>query len=89
MDYAMGNHPLWQLFRVAYQITKKPYLLRGLAIGTGYLSASLRQLDRPVSGELMKFHRREQMQRLKKQFIRNTASVNNTAITRAEVHEPQ
>src|SRR5664280_1264032 len=37
MDYAMGNHPVWQLFRTAYQMTRKPLVLRGLALGTGYL----------------------------------------------------
>ena len=70
MDYAMGNHPLWQFFRTAYQMTKKPYAVRGLAVGTGYLWASLRRAERPVSRELVKFHRREQMQRLKDKFTR-------------------
>jgi poly-beta-1,6-N-acetyl-D-glucosamine synthase len=63
MDYAMGNHPLWQIFRTAYQMTKKPYVGRGLALGAGYLWASLRQQERPISVELMAFHRREQLAR--------------------------
>jgi len=68
MDYAMGNHPLWQLFRTAYQMTKKPYLLRGFAIGAGYLWQCVRFRERPISRELLRFHRREQMQRLKRFF---------------------
>jgi glycosyltransferase involved in cell wall biosynthesis len=65
MDYAMGNHPLWQLFRTTYQMIKKPFVIRGLALGTGYLWASLRREGRPVSDEFVEFHRNEQMQRLK------------------------
>jgi len=65
MDYAMGNHPLWQLFRTLYQTTRKPFLLRGLALGAGYIWALMRHEGRPVSREFIAFHRREQMERLK------------------------
>jgi biofilm PGA synthesis N-glycosyltransferase PgaC len=65
-DYAIGNHPLWEAFRTAYQMTKKPLFIGGLALGMGYLWAWLRRAERPVSAELMQFHRREQMQRLKR-----------------------
>ena len=68
MDYAMGNHPLWQIFRVLYQSTKKPIVVRGLALGAGYLWASLRNSERPVSREFIAFHRREQMERLRSKF---------------------
>ena len=44
-----------------YRTTKKPYLIGGIALYSGYLSAFLRQMERPVSDELMRFHRREQM----------------------------
>jgi GT2 family glycosyltransferase len=63
-DYALGNHPLWELFRVAYQITQKPFVLRGLAIGAGFVWATLQRRERPVTRELMAFRRREEMQRL-------------------------
>lgn len=64
-DYYLGGHPLWELFRVVYRATKKPYLLGGIALYSGYLSAFLRQMKRPVSDELMRFHRKEQMLKLK------------------------
>jgi len=64
-DYAIGNHPAWELFRVAYQMTRRPFLLGGLALGAGYFWASFRRVERPVSSELMAFHRSEQMRRLK------------------------
>jgi poly-beta-1,6-N-acetyl-D-glucosamine synthase len=64
-DYYLGGHPLWELFRVAYRITKRPYLFSGLALGLGYCWAFLRRTPRPVSRELMAFHRQEQMLKLK------------------------
>ena len=64
-DYALGNHPLWQIFRCVYRMTKRPYVLGGVALFAGYLAAFLSRADRPVSGELMRFHRSEQMQKLK------------------------
>jgi hypothetical protein len=26
LDYALGGHPVWELFRVAYQMTKRPLI---------------------------------------------------------------
>ncbi|MGH9599334.1 MAG: glycosyltransferase [Terracidiphilus sp.] len=82
MDYTMGNHPLWQLFRTVYQMARKPFLFRGLALGTGYLWAYLRRRNRPVSPELLKFHRREQMQRLRAKFTRRVLTGENSALPR-------
>jgi glycosyltransferase involved in cell wall biosynthesis len=64
-DYYLGGHPVWELFRVAYRMTKKPYLIGGTALGLGYVWAFLRHIEKPVSDELMRFHRREQMLKLK------------------------
>lgn len=64
-DYYLGGHPLWELFRVFYKMTKKPYVIGGAVLGLGYLWAWLRRAPRPVSKELMKFHRGEQMVKLK------------------------
>jgi glycosyltransferase involved in cell wall biosynthesis len=68
LDYALGGHPLWELSRTLYQMTKKPYVTGGLSLLAGYLTASVSQRERPVSLELVAFRRREQMQRLK-QFV--------------------
>jgi biofilm PGA synthesis N-glycosyltransferase PgaC len=64
-DYYLGGHPLWELFRVAYRMAKRPYVLEGLAVGSGYVWASLRRIRRPVSPALMRFHRKEQMRKLR------------------------
>jgi len=64
-DYYLGGHPIWEIFRVIYRMTKKPYIINGFALMSGYLWAFLSQMERPVSQELIKFHRQEQMQKLK------------------------
>jgi glycosyltransferase involved in cell wall biosynthesis len=61
-DYYLGGSPLWQLFRVAYRATKQP--IDGLALLSGYCWGAIRRIERPVSRELMWFHRREQMKKL-------------------------
>src|SRR5262249_32320527 len=58
-DYYLGNSPIWQVFRVVYRTTKRP--LDGLALLAGYCWAAARRIKRPVSTELMRFHRREEM----------------------------
>jgi glycosyltransferase involved in cell wall biosynthesis len=73
-DYTIGNHPLWELFRTAYQTTKKPYFLGGAAILSGYISAAVRREPRPVSLELVRFCRSEQIQRLAHFFTKQSAS---------------
>ena len=65
-DYYLGSHPLWELIRCLYQVTKKPYLLGGLFLLCGYLWAGLCRVERPISSELLEFRRKEQMHRLKK-----------------------
>lgn len=67
-DYYLGGSPLWQLFRCAYRMAKRPYIMGGLALGTGYFTAALRRMPRAVSPELMRFHRAEQMKKLKGVF---------------------
>lgn len=68
-DYVLGNHPLWEIFRAAYQMTKPPLALGGLAIGCGYTWAMLRRTPKPVSHELIQFTRREQLHRLRTFFL--------------------
>jgi biofilm PGA synthesis N-glycosyltransferase PgaC len=64
-DYALGGHPLWQIFRCVYRMKTSPYLIGGAALFAGYLGAFVTRAERPVSPELMRFHRREQMLKLK------------------------
>lgn len=69
-DYFLGGHPLWQLFRGSFQMAKKPYIVGGLALIAGYLWCWVKGQERPVSRELMAFHRSEQLARLKGLLLR-------------------
>jgi biofilm PGA synthesis N-glycosyltransferase PgaC len=64
-DYYLGGHPVWELFRVTYRMVKPPYIVQGFALGLGYGWAAVRRAKRPISKELMAFHRREQMRKLR------------------------
>jgi poly-beta-1,6-N-acetyl-D-glucosamine synthase len=65
LDYALGGHPLWELFRTCYQMSKPPIVVGGLTIFAGYLWSFATRAERPISPELVKFRRGEQMQRLR------------------------
>ncbi|MBN1550258.1 glycosyltransferase family 2 protein [bacterium] len=68
-DYFLGNHPFWEIFRTLYQMTKKPYIFGGILLLTGYAWNCLCRMERPISKDLLKFIRNEQMERLKKTFL--------------------
>lgn len=67
--YRLGFHPLWQLFRSTYQMTRKPYVTAGVALSVGYFSSMLAREKRPVSKELIRFQQRDQMRRLREFFL--------------------
>lgn len=68
-DYYFGNHPVWEVGRLLYQtLRKKPYILGSFYILCGYLIAALIYRSRPISSDLVRFVRKEQMERLYKMF---------------------
>jgi hypothetical protein len=67
-DYYLGGSPLWQIFRCTYRMLKPPYLTGGIALWLGYCSAAVRRMPRAVTPELMRFHRAEQMKKLRAVF---------------------
>jgi hypothetical protein len=62
-DYYLGGSPTWQLFRVAYRASKQP--LDGLALLSGYCWAAIRRIKRPGTRDLIRFHRGEQLKKLR------------------------
>ncbi len=77
-DYDIGNHPIWELCRAAYQMTKKPVVFGGLMLVSGYVWALIRRAKRPVSPELVAFYRSEQMRRLRRFFTDNRMASKKT-----------
>jgi glycosyltransferase involved in cell wall biosynthesis len=68
-DYSVGNHPFWEGCRTLYQMTQRPFVIGGLALGSGYAWSLVRRTKIPLSSELVAFVRHEQMQRLKKFLV--------------------
>jgi glycosyltransferase involved in cell wall biosynthesis len=64
-DYFLGCHPLWELLRGTYQMAKRPYIVGGLSLLSGYFWCALTRHKRPISQELVRFYRNEQMGRLR------------------------
>jgi len=65
MDYLLGSHPLWELFRGIYQMKNKPYLIGGALILYAYFSRQLQGSERTMPEDLIAFRRKDQMERLK------------------------
>ena len=68
--YYVGGHPLWECLRGLFQVREKPFVLGGVWFIAGYVWAALHRSERTVSHELMRFHRAEQMARLRSIFKR-------------------
>lgn len=78
-DYALGGHPLWELFRTCYQMSKRPFVIGGLTLLAGYVWAFAIRAERPISPELVKFRRTEQIQRLRNFLSGRGSSANSHA----------
>ncbi len=50
---------------------KRPYVLGGLALLSGYFYSLASRMERPIEAELLKFDRKEQLSRLKRPFSRS------------------
>jgi glycosyltransferase involved in cell wall biosynthesis len=87
-SYRLGYHPVWQLFRTFYQMTRKPYVIGACADTLGYFWAMLCRVERPISTELIQFQQRDQMKRLSaffKKFAIRKADATQNGSFRARV----
>ncbi|HET7346432.1 MAG TPA: glycosyltransferase family 2 protein [Acidobacteriaceae bacterium] len=64
-DFSVANHPLWEIARASYQMTKPPFVIGGVALAAGYLWSALWRKERAASPDLAAFIRREQLVRLR------------------------
>ena len=65
-DYVLGSHPLWEIFRCLYQMTRRPILLGGSVLFAGYVWAMVTRVEKVMPPELVQLRRAEQMRRLRK-----------------------
>jgi glycosyltransferase involved in cell wall biosynthesis len=63
--YYVGGHPCWAFLRGVFQMREKPWFIGGLLFECGYWWSFVTRIERPVSKELIAFHRGEQMRRLR------------------------
>jgi hypothetical protein len=75
-------------FSSSLWMTKPPVLIDGLALLSGYCWAAIRRVERCVTPELIRFHRREQMQKLRAIFrsILRFKKVDNFSLMIDETH---
>jgi biofilm PGA synthesis N-glycosyltransferase PgaC len=79
-DFLFGSHPLFEINRGLYRLTKRPIILGSCLLLIGYFGAMLKGTPKVVSPEFTKFRRREQMRRLRtllrRLFGQHGASIN-------------
>ncbi len=63
-DYIFGSHPLWEIARATYRLSKKPVVLGGCLLFAGYFWAMATRKEKIVTPAFVTFRRREQMNRL-------------------------
>jgi poly-beta-1,6-N-acetyl-D-glucosamine synthase len=63
-DYMFGAHPFFEICRALYRLTRKPYVIGGCLIVIGYFSALFSGTERIFPEDVMRFRRKEQMNRL-------------------------
>ncbi len=71
-DYSVGNHPVWEVFRMLYQTKQRPLGFGALALASGYFWSMITRRERPVSRDFIAFTRREQLGRLSKLLMTKT-----------------
>lgn len=64
-DHALGNHPLFELFKCVGMLFRKPYLLSAMACWLGFCTASIGGRKRIITRDLIAFIRREQIARVR------------------------
>jgi len=66
LDYRLGGHPAWEIFRSTYQLAQPPYVIGGVLIFVGYFWSWIRRVPRPIPDELVRFRHDEQKLRIRK-----------------------
>jgi poly-beta-1,6-N-acetyl-D-glucosamine synthase len=64
LDYILGSHPLWEVFRCMYQTTRPPIVVGGFLRLAGFVWAALSGVEKEIPPELLRFRRKEQLRRV-------------------------
>ena len=67
-DYLLGSHAGFEIFRAAYQMKSRPFVVGGVLLLAGYGWSLLTGVERTMPQELIELRQRDQIQRLKDAF---------------------
>jgi poly-beta-1,6-N-acetyl-D-glucosamine synthase len=67
-DYLLGSHPGFEIFRAAYQMRSRPYVIGGVLMLAGYTMSLVCGVERTMPEDLIKLRQRDQVKRLKDVF---------------------
>jgi glycosyltransferase involved in cell wall biosynthesis len=65
MDYLLGSHPLFEVFRCVLQMKNRPYVVGGVLMLIGYFYHWMRRTERSMPDELVAIRQIDQLRRLK------------------------
>ncbi len=68
--YLIGYHPVFSILRFASRFRQSPVIIGSISAISGYIWASIRRYERPVSKEFVKYLRKEQVKRIKEFFVK-------------------
>lgn len=68
MDYALGTHPLFEVFKCIRRFKEKPLLVGALYRFCGFVLGCCNREKRPVSDDFVGFLRQEQLDRIRSQI---------------------
>ena len=63
-NYVAGYHPVFMLLKCARRSLQRPFLVEGIGLGIGFLGGYLNRVPQVADKELIKYFRRQQMNRL-------------------------
>jgi poly-beta-1,6-N-acetyl-D-glucosamine synthase len=64
-DYRLGSHPVFEVFRSTFQMTRRPFVVGGALMLCGYAWAMMRRVERSMPQELVAIRQRDQLKRLR------------------------
>jgi poly-beta-1,6-N-acetyl-D-glucosamine synthase len=73
--YSLGSHPLFETIKSIRTITDKPFFILAFVRSCGYMWPYLQRQKRPVSGEFVKYLRKEQLSRLRFEIMKKKSKV--------------
>jgi poly-beta-1,6-N-acetyl-D-glucosamine synthase len=85
MDFYIGTHPLFEVFRLTRRLRAKPYVAGSLTRLAGFLWGYCSGIRREVSPEFIRFLRQEQMRRLGLSRGRHTSAAIKETLSTADV----